>query len=171
MLTRELGNMKRILIAVDGSDASISAAESAHRLFGDDAQYVVMNVSKAGPILWDDTSLAYGALYPVGFPGAGLIAAVPLGAGDAEATGGTGSRVGDAEDLAETVAVQAGVPSPEIVGDTGDVADAIIAAADEHDVDVVVVGVHERGWLERLFTRSVSSTVLRRAEVPVLVVR
>ena len=39
------------------------------------------------------------------------------------------------------------------------------------DADVIVLGTHDRGWFSRLLTGSVSSDVLRHADVPVLVAR
>jgi nucleotide-binding universal stress UspA family protein len=167
----EQAGMTKVLIAVNSSETSIAAAESAYRLFGDAAEYVVMNVSSDGPILWGDDSLQYGSIYPMVFPGAGVVGAVPLAVPGADTDDGTSSRVEDSELLASDVAAQAGVPHPQVVGDTGDVADAIIAAAHDRGVDVIVIGAHDRGWLERMFTKSVSSAILREADVPVLVVR
>ena len=36
--------MTTVLIAVDETDSSVHAVETAHRLFGDDAEYLVLNV-------------------------------------------------------------------------------------------------------------------------------
>jgi nucleotide-binding universal stress UspA family protein len=36
---------------------------------------------------------------------------------------------------------------------------------------VIVVGSHEHGWLNRLFTSSVGEKVVRKADTPVLVAR
>ena len=46
----------------------------------------------------------------------------------------------------------------------------MLRAADEHHVDVIVVGMHERGWFDRLVRPSVSKEILKEAKVPVLVV-
>ena len=37
--------MTTVLIAVDDTDSSVHAVETAHRLFGDSADYLVLNVS------------------------------------------------------------------------------------------------------------------------------
>src|SRR5215211_6813743 len=37
--------MTRVLVAVDDSESSVHAAETAHRLFGDDAEYLAVNVT------------------------------------------------------------------------------------------------------------------------------
>ena len=46
----------------------------------------------------------------------------------------------------------------------------IAAAAEEHDVDVVVVGSHDKSALRRLFDPSVAVGVVRATSRPVLVV-
>jgi nucleotide-binding universal stress UspA family protein len=56
------------------------------------------------------------------------------------------------------------------LGEVGDPAMAIRSLADEHGVDVVVVGDHSRGWFRRLLDVSVASELLRTAGVPILVV-
>lgn len=50
-------------------------------------------------------------------------------------------------------------------------AEAIIGYADDHDVDLVVVGTRGRRGLQRLLIGSVSEEVLREAPCPVLTVR
>jgi nucleotide-binding universal stress UspA family protein len=61
--------------------------------------------------------------------------------------------------------------SAEIDVEVGEPADAIVAIADRRDADLIVVGTHERSFLDRLFHGSVSSDVTRRAHCDVLVVR
>ena len=72
---------------------------------------------------------------------------------------------------AEHVVAEAGLHDAKPLGDTGDAADAIIAAAHDYNADVIVVGSHEHGWLNRLFTSSVGEKVVRKADTPVLVAR
>lgn len=49
--------------------------------------------------------------------------------------------------------------------------DAIIEYIDKHDIDRVVMGSHCRTGAERFLLGSVAETVVRRASVPVMVVR
>lgn len=51
------------------------------------------------------------------------------------------------------------------------VADAIVAYADEHDVDYIVVGTSERSRLSKWLAGSVSREVVAKAHCPVLIVR
>lgn len=53
----------------------------------------------------------------------------------------------------------------------GDSLDGILAAAKEGDADLVVVGTHGPGFVERLVLGSVAERVAERASMPVLVVR
>jgi nucleotide-binding universal stress UspA family protein len=53
----------------------------------------------------------------------------------------------------------------------GDPADEIVAYADNHDVDLIVVGSRGRGTLASTLLGSVSHAVLQEARRPVLVVR
>jgi nucleotide-binding universal stress UspA family protein len=160
----------RVLIAVDESEESVEAARVAHRLFGDDAHYLVVNVSD--PVA---SGMAWGYVYPIVPP----IAAYPvmMPAGDAPLIpqsgggGGTGSAAGDAERRAADVADKADLDDAEAVGEVGDAANAIIDAATEHRADVIVVGSHERGWFDRLIKASVAKRVLDDSPIPVLVVK
>lgn len=57
----------------------------------------------------------------------------------------------------------------EVVPD-GQVADAILAAAEREHADLIVMGTHGRKGLQRMLLGSVAEAVLRRARVPVVVV-
>lgn len=144
--------MTRVLIAADSSDTSVEAARVAHRLFGDAAEYMVVNVDRAM-----NDAMAWGAAYPLAMP-------LPPETDDAAA-------IQRAEDVATEVRDSASMPDAEVIGDVGDPAYAIIQAAHQHDVDVIVVGSHTHSWLSRLFTGSVSNDLLREADIPVLVVK
>ena len=64
---------------------------------------------------------------------------------------------------------QRGIPA-EIAAPFGAPVDQIIEVADRHDADLIVVGTHEPGVLERLFRGSISQGVARKAHCDVLVV-
>ena len=159
--------MTRVLVAVDDTEGSVRAAETAHRLFGDDAEYFAVNVTNVvdlAAIPW------YGA-------GWGAPYAAPYGAVWAyrsEDAVDAAGRVADGEDAAAAqardVADQSGLPDATAVGEEGDPASAILRAAEERGVDVIVVGTEERGWLDRFLRPSVSKEIVRHANVPVLIV-
>jgi nucleotide-binding universal stress UspA family protein len=62
-------------------------------------------------------------------------------------------------------------PAEEIVVTDGDVVDCIVNEARSRQVDLIVMGYHAKSRLETAVAGSVSRSVLRRVEVPVLLVR
>jgi nucleotide-binding universal stress UspA family protein len=74
-----------------------------------------------------------------------------------------------ARDTARSVALEAGVEA-EPLRDFGDPTSAVLSAADEHLVDVIVVGSSDRPWWRRLIEPSVANELLRDSSRPVLVV-
>lgn len=136
-----------ILVAYDGSDHSDRAlrrADEYARAFG--ARLVVITVEF--PLL------------PVAGP-PDVVA--PVAIDDA---------VAKAKERAETAIERARsiVEGAEFVMRFGEAVDVILGMADEHDVDLIVVGTEEPGFFERLLRGSVSQTVARRATCDVLVV-
>jgi nucleotide-binding universal stress UspA family protein len=61
--------------------------------------------------------------------------------------------------------------SYEIVVVTGDPAASIIAAAEEHGADLIVMATHGRTGLSHFFLGSVAERVVRESSVPVMTVR
>ncbi len=160
--------MTRVLVAVDATESSIRAARIAHRLFGDDHEYLAVNV--ASPRIDPAAAPWWGAGWGLGAPMAygGVWPYQPAAVGTSDA--GHDVLEEAAED-ARAVADRSGLPEAEAIGEVGDPADAIIRAAEEHHVDVIVVGTEDRSWFDRLLRPSVSTDVLKEADVPVLVVK
>lgn len=78
-----------------------------------------------------------------------------------------------AADLFEEAAEIADEQGVEIETQTavGDPSREIVAYAEEHDVDQIVIGSHGRSPMSRILLGSVAEKVTRRAPVPVTVVR
>ena len=74
------------------------------------------------------------------------------------------------EDQLSARAEEAGLDNARVLMRHGDPAGAICAAAEEHDVDVVVIGSHDKGVLQRLLDPSVAHAVVQGTYRPVLVV-
>ncbi|MFD1600336.1 universal stress protein [Halobellus rarus] len=55
--------------------------------------------------------------------------------------------------------------------EVGKAADEILGYADTHGIDVIVIGSHGRSGVARMLIGSVAETVMKRASVPVTVVR
>jgi len=158
--------MTRVLVAVDDTEGSVRAAEAAHRLFGEGAEYLAVNVTNVvdmAAVPWYSTGWGapYAAPYGAVWTYRSDVNVDPAGGADDEDV---------AENQAREVADQSGLNDAQALGDAGDPAEAVLRAADEHHVDVVVVGTHHRGWFDRLLRPSVSKEIVRSATVPVLVV-
>ncbi|MEY2444336.1 MAG: hypothetical protein QOE00_916 [Ilumatobacteraceae bacterium] len=165
--------MTQVLIAVDESEQSLHTAKAAYDLFGGTACYTVVNVADESPMIWGGDALMWGVGYPVMMAPSGLV-----GVGTRPSSG-VGSPVAEVDNapidaalqVALDVATEANLPNPQVVGEVGDPALAILQAARHHHSDVIVIGSHDRSWVSRLFVPSVTGSVVRESEVPVLIVR
>ena len=63
-----------------------------------------------------------------------------------------------------------GLKATSLLGE-GDAVDEIVRLADENGAGLICIGTHGREGLARLFVGSVAEGVVRRSDVPVLVVR
>lgn len=163
--------MTQVLIAVDDSETSIKTARIAYALFGDNATYTVVNVADRSPMMWGGDALVWGIGYPIVMAPSGTAAVAPGGTvatNDAEADH---APIDAAIQVAHDVATEAHLPNPQVVGEVGDPATAIINAAHHHEADVIVIGSHERSWFSKLFVPSVAGAVMREADIPVLIAR
>jgi nucleotide-binding universal stress UspA family protein len=153
--------MTVVLLALDESEASIEAARQAHRLFGSEVTYLALNVAESSP--------AWGPVPPV----RGVVYAYPYGAPyplvEEEILPARPEETLDAaRETAHELADEAGVTAAP-VGELGDPTTAILAAADEHDADVIVVGATEKGWWRRMIDGSVANDLVRESTRPVLI--
>ena len=150
-----------VLIAVDGTSISERVVRTAHRLFGEAATYLAINVG-AGPF----TQMSWAYVWPVAGPSTWM----PPASADGTVTDAVDSGTEDAEGEAGEVTRAAGLPQATPLGDVGDPTSAITRAAHHHHADVVVIGADSRSWLSRLIDGSVERGLLREADVAVLVV-
>lgn len=159
----------RVLLAVDDSDTSLRAARTAHRMFGDEAKYFVINVGSREVPMWGGGLMAWGVPYPLDAAWAGGQTS-PLRSTDASEAD-VWPDVDRAQAEAQTVSTAAELP-PDFValGATGDPVVQIHQVADEQSIDVVVVGAGSGGWWRHLLDPSVSKAIVRNADRPVLVV-
>lgn len=131
----------------------------------------------------DDSPLAMAALEYVfeNFPNAEIVAFHVLDSGGAAnhiAVGGTfdewlESAHAETDRLFEQVHSEARTAdvSVQTVREIGTPAETILSYADELTVDQIVIGSHGRHGVARVLLGSVTETVTRRANVPVVVVR
>jgi nucleotide-binding universal stress UspA family protein len=166
--------MTRVLVAAASTDDGIRVAAASRMLFGDDADYTVLNVATdaSDGVTWGDDELSWGVAYPMVLPPMGGAAGGPplTIRRDIGERRPVDTAFDIAHDVAADVAVSASLPKARPLGDVGDPAEAILAAARHARSDVVVVGSHDRGWFSRLVSPSVTRAVVDGAAVPVLVV-
>jgi nucleotide-binding universal stress UspA family protein len=154
--------MTRVLIAVDGSDLDAVCMAAAERLFGESAEYLAVNVSDEPARRTAFVPVPYGYVYPY----AEVYAEVEPHTGTDEL-----HAIDRAEDIARRAAERAGLDNAEPIGDVGDPGELIVSLAERHAADVIVIGSHERGWLSRLVSPSVSNEVIDASSIPVLVIK
>ena len=149
--------MTRALIATDGSDLSIRAAQRARQLLGDDCQYTILYV------------MPFPAVAPPDVAATGFGVAAPY-TGDL--------ATGQQEEAFENAAEEAIRRTVEVIGsdaerriEQGDAGPVICEVAAEGRFDVVALGSHGTGFVQRLLLGSVSHHVLHHATCPVLVTR
>ena len=138
----------RILVPTDGSDGMAGVIEHAVDLADAhdaaiDAIYVVNSASYAG--------------LPMESSWEGIDEMLREDAEEAVAAVGD---AGDARGIPVTTAILEGSPSREIV-----------EYAEQEGCDLVVMGTHGRGGIDRLLLGSVAEKVVRASNVPVLTVR
>jgi nucleotide-binding universal stress UspA family protein len=151
--------MRTVLVAIDQSDTAERVVEFVNEFFDHDRVDVVgINVAPT-PSPWVPPAMGWGGLY----------------------SWGNVNRFGDeqrelelqreAEARARDAVRTSGLRDADAIGEVGDPVHAIERAAEHLDVDVIVVGSDDRGFIDRMFTRSVSKDIVANAGRPVLVVR
>jgi nucleotide-binding universal stress UspA family protein len=168
----------RILLALDGSPMDAAAFDEALRIAAGGAEIHLLHVVPSRAV-------------PVGTPIMGMVDTAPAGP---TAVGGTGAvahvtgafpssvpGMGCTEDEPQIYdqAVRylegfrrclRGVPGQDLIR-TGAPADAILEVALMFNIDLIVMSTHARTGVARWFLGSVSDAVLRRSQLPVLLVR
>jgi nucleotide-binding universal stress UspA family protein len=142
----------KVLIALDHSSAAQHAARTAVALLAaPDLDLLVINVTEV-PLVWAGAGAGFGA-----------VVAMDL---DRLATENERCE----EEAVARDAIAAGIPASEVEVRSGDVVHEICEAAERHDVDLIVVGSHDRSILSRVIEPSVSRGVISATNRPVLVV-
>ncbi len=147
--------MATVLLTTDGSDLALAAMARGVELLGKGHTYLAL------------------AVVPPAFVPAAAVS--PMDSHPTVIDPELEERI-EAEDRAESTQELAElnkvleVDAEPIVA-TGDPGSTICAVAAERQVDVVVLGSHGHGWLQRVLIGSVSNHVLQHAPCPVLVMR
>ena len=167
----------RILLALGGSALDAAACDVARRIAAGGAEIHLLHVVPSWPV-------------PVGTPLMGMVdtaPAIPKAVGgtgaDAHITGAFPSSTpgNDSTDDEPQIYDQtlrylegyrrrlSGVPGQDLIR-TGDPVDAILEVALMFNIDLIVMSTHARTGIARWFMGSVSTAVLRRSQLPLLLV-
>lgn len=151
--------MKKILVAVDETEASQRAAAFVDEFFaGEGYSLTAVNVAQR-PVEWLPAT-PYGGIAQWSYP-------YPVPPDESAMEEDLARR----EAAGEAIASRQAPPGSDIEVRFGETVAAILVAADEVDADVIVVGSNDKGFLQRLLSGSVSEELVRSASRPVLVVR
>lgn len=158
--------MRKLLLAVDETEASERAAKFVERFFGGTEVAIrAVNVAR-NPIRWGVPATSYGWVPPVPYGG---VYGWPWGY-RAEDTEYADDAIAREKEHATAVARAHAPTGAEVDVEFGDVVDAITNAAEDQEADLIVVGSNHRSLLERVIDPSVSRKLVREAPRPVLVV-
>ena len=144
--------MPKVLVALDESELSVHVARVAKRLFaGPGTELLAISVATV-PTLWADP---FGGVHTL-----------------------KGDSDGDDDILTENdlevrladVMKEADLQPDETLLEVGGPVERICAAAEDFDVDVIVVGTHDKGFFRRMIDPLVSEGVLTHTTRPVIVV-
>jgi nucleotide-binding universal stress UspA family protein len=146
--------MKKMLIAYDGSEASIKALDMALKCSDVDDEITLLTVIPA--------ELAESSFTKMLLPTIDLSTIVK-----------SGTFKQKAMDSLSKVAkeIEGNVEKLNIVVESGDPADEILMSARKHESDVIIIGYKGYGKEGRFLLGSVTDKVVRHASISVLVVR
>ena len=147
--------MATVLLATDGSPLATEAMAEGVRLLGADNHYTALAVVPP----------AFVPTAAVGPMDAAPMVVDPQLEREVEAR----DRAASTRDLDE-LAQKLGIEFERRI-EIGEPGPTICAVASELDADVIVVGSHGHGWLQRVLIGSVSTHVLHHADRAVLVIR
>lgn len=145
---------QRILVATDGSDLSTTAVNSAIEL--------------AAAVNAELVALYVVPRYPISYFEGGISISVQDIASAEKQWGEMGQAVVDAVELQ---AKAQGVKAKAVVMQSDLIAESIMAAANKHACDLVVMASHGRKGIKRVLLGSETQHVLTHSTVPVLVLR
>jgi nucleotide-binding universal stress UspA family protein len=147
--------MSTALLATDGSERALAALTRGVEILGRDHRFLLLSV-----------------IPPAFIPSAtvGPMDSHPLVIDPAVEEELERTERATAEAALTEVADALGITGDLLV-EVGDPGPTICSVAEAREVDVVVIGSHGHGWLQRVLIGSVSKHVLHHAPCPVLVIR
>lgn len=147
--------MSLVLLATDGSELATAAMQRGVEILGPDHQFLALTVVL--PAYTPAAAVAPMDSHPTVID--------PMLENEIERE----DRAKSADEI-DVLADRLGVPLRPLV-EMGDAGSTICAVAERENADIVVLGSHGHGWLQRVLIGSVSSHVLHHAPCAVMVMR
>lgn len=147
--------MSTVLLATDGSDRALASLTRGVAILGPDHRFCLLSV--VPPAFIPSATVGPMDSHPLVIDPA-LEEEMQNSERDAAERG--------LSELADALRIEG-----EMLIEVGDPGPTICAVAARDAVDVVVIGSHGHGWLQRVLIGSVSKHVLQHAPCPVLVIR
>jgi nucleotide-binding universal stress UspA family protein len=144
-----------VMIAIDGTEAAATAAQVALDMYGDAVDYTVVSIGSIAPVHSVTPFITPPTLMHL------------THAADDEGF----DPWARSEALTDELVDRLDAPSIETVVEVGSPGHALCELAGDRDVDVLVLGAHDRGFLSRLLEPSVARHAIEHAPCHVLVVR
>ena len=147
--------MSSVLLTTDGSDRALAAIERGVQIIGREHTFRLLTV--VPPSFIPSATVGPMDSHPLVIDPA---VEEEVERAERESAVESLSRLAGALGIEGTPMIEGGDPGP-----------AICAVAQRHGVELVVIGSHGHGWLQRVLIGSVSKHVLQHAPCPVLVIR
>jgi nucleotide-binding universal stress UspA family protein len=148
--------MTTVLIVID-EVRSLRNVEAARILFGESANYVLVNVARTANLTIGGAPMLWGLGYEFLADALGSEGPITIESPD---RGSLEDGRAPSIDATPDLAVHASSP-----------VETIEELAHRHDADVIVVGTRDSGWFSTLFAPSLGGAVVQRADRHVLVVK
>ena len=150
--------MKKILIAIDYNPTAQNIAETGYKLAKSmNAEVILLHVVADYTYY---SSLDYSPI--LGFDQFSNLGAVQMDS--------VSELENAANEYLEHSKTQLGDPAIKTLIKDGDAGDAIIEAAKNLEVDLIVLGSHSRRGLDKILMGSVAEKVLRRSKIPLFII-
>jgi len=147
--------MATVLLATDGSDRALAALQRGVEILGREHTFLLL--TSVPPSFIPSATVGPMDSHPL---------VLDPAVEEEVARAQHDEAVADLSSVASTIGIEG-----EALVEVGEPGPTICSVAERRGVDVIIIGSHGHGWLQRVLIGSVSKHVLHHAPCPVLVIR